>query len=516
MTRIKYLPLFLSLLFLLACVPTPETEYVVNKGDQKEMIDMARVEVSLDAPETQTGESPKMDYQAAFGVPEQLVLDTEEADGKVRLIIDADIIVPDAPLPIVRVFAGEFEQEAVYRLWAALVDRTLYLDDPELDVQTKADIAAYMQRLTELMDDPEEWMARYNSIEEIEDEIRDLQKRYREAPDAKPDKQPTVADGTLKTETVTMDGTEKTARRVGLTAGSRSLDPRDSMSFTVRNDTDNAEAIVVDYGGGEWGVIPIDKGASLWWSRWAPAFACGGVLGCHKIELSHTDPLPEEAKDFLQTTPAGAVEKAEAFLKKAGLSDSFAVTQLCLCDDRSPQNHRPEPENYAYYVYCSRKVNGAPCCTTRGAWRSGEDLFARTYVPSWDYESLLLRIDDTGLYEVRWEGKLTVSDTLVKAANLMPFDGIETAIRTRLPLVLPHRVYNNGKITARVDRIELGLWRVLEQHELGRGLLIPAYALYGTAEMQYEDGSVVHSDEYGLLYLVNAVDGSVIDADKGY
>ena len=82
--------LLLSSLILLACVPTPQNEIVVNKGDQTSMINMARVEVSLDAPIAQ-GEAPKMDYRGAFGVPERLTLDTDEAEGKVRLVIDADI-----------------------------------------------------------------------------------------------------------------------------------------------------------------------------------------------------------------------------------------------------------------------------------------------------------------------------------------------------------------------------------------------------------------------------------------
>ena len=515
--RIKPFAFILPAAVLLcACVPTPQNEIVVNKGDQTNMIDMARVEVSLDAPTVQS-EAPKMDYRGAFGVPDRLMLDTGEAEGKARLVIDADILVPDAPLPIVRVFAADFDQETVYRLWNALVgDTMLYLDDPERNEMTKDDVAAHIRYLTELTEDEARWMDRYDSIEEIETEIRDWQERYRTAPDSKPDSTPTVADGTLQTETVTLDGTDRTACRTGLTAGNRAADPRDSMTFTVQNDTENTEAIVAEYGGGEWGVIPIDRGASLWWSRHSPALACDGVLGCHQINVLRTDPLPGEAADYIRMTPEEAAKTAEATLIKAGLSDSFTVTQIVLCDDRSPQSKRPEPDAYAYEVYCTRTVNGAPCCTTRGAWRSGEDLFARTYVPSWDYESLLLRIDDSGVFELRWGGNLTESDTLVKAANLLPFAEIESAIRTRLPVVRPRGVWDSGKTTVQVDRIELGLWRVLEQHQLGRGLLVPAYAFYGTAETARENGDVVRSDEYGILYLVNAVDGSVIDIDKGY
>ena len=513
----------MSVCMLLACVPTPETEFVVNKGEQKEMLDLAKVEIASNVVSDSQGTANRIDYETLFGIPQHLTIDETGPDGTIRLLIDADVILPDGPLPVVRVFADQFDQTTVTKLWDVLVgDKTLYLEDDRPYVETKEDIAERLRFLNEIEDDPARWDERggmYDSREEIEEDIRDLQERYRTAPEAGPAPSPVVSHGILYRETVTMDGTDKNASRTVLHAGTRTSKDnyRDSMQFHVQNDTDNTEAIVVNYDDG-WGVIPIDKDASMFWNRWSPANSCGHTLGNAEINVNRTDPLPEAAKGFLHMTPEEAASRVEVFLETAGLSDTFGVAQIWLCDDRSPANRKPDPSCFSYHILCMRKVNGALCCAARNIWRSGEDLFSRSYVPEWSYERMLLELDDDGLFSVSWHGKLAVSDTLTKASNLLPFQQIQQIIRTRLPISYPHRSgwsSSDKGCTVRIDRIELGLWRVFEQNELGRGLLVPAYCLYGTVETVQSDGST-WEDAYSLCYILNAVDGSVIDPDKGY
>ena len=55
-----------------------------------------------------------------------------------------------------------------------------------------------------------------------------------------------------------------------------------------------------------------------------------------------------------------------------------------------------------------------------------------------------------------------------------------------------------------------------EQNELGKGLLIPCYCLYGDYREQGENWPEPIRYEGKLLYVVNAVDGSIIDPNKGY
>ena len=519
----RLLLLALAALLLCACQPTPETEFVVNKGDQSAMIDMARgegVDTVTVAGGTEGNATQTYDLHMIYGIPERLQMETESTDGAIKISIDAPILIPEEPMPIVRVKAGRFDQRLAAQLWNALVkDETMYcITDEGQHKRTKSEIAAEIQDLVDWLDGKNDDQ-QYATESETREAIAALQEQYRNAPDDPERDEKIPCDGTLYTITVSMDGTDATATRTGIMAGNDAEDPRKSVTFHLQNDTDNEEAIVVDYGHGEWGVIPVDKNASMSYSRWSDAMSCGHTLGNLSIELSRSDPLPEETARFIGTTPAEAVEMTEAFLREAGLSDEFGVTQITLWDDRSPANHKPEPSQYAYQVLCMRKVNDILCCSTRNIWQSGEDLFARTYVPTWAYEYITVGIDDEGIFSVWWKGKLTVLDTLMDAATLLPFERIGEIIKTRLPVQYPHPTWEsdggNGCVVS-VDRIELGLWRVLEQNELGRGLLVPTYCLYGTAQRREKDGSLRDPEDYTLLYVINAVDGSVIDPAKGY
>ena len=83
-------------LAVLACVPTPEEEFVVNKGNQTEMIEASRNENA----------APDADLRMLYHIPERMTGAFASADGVVRVTVDAEIVVPQGPLPIVRVFAG--------------------------------------------------------------------------------------------------------------------------------------------------------------------------------------------------------------------------------------------------------------------------------------------------------------------------------------------------------------------------------------------------------------------------
>ena len=110
--------LLLVTLILCACQPTPETAFIVNKGDQNAMIDMARGEDVVSAAGGKDGTEPAtLDYRALYGIPERMTAAYTDAEGKVLVRIDAEVTVPEAPLPIVRVFSKDFDQQTVTRIW---------------------------------------------------------------------------------------------------------------------------------------------------------------------------------------------------------------------------------------------------------------------------------------------------------------------------------------------------------------------------------------------------------------
>ena len=78
----KRLLVLLLCLAMLACVPTPEEEFVVNKGNQSEMIETSRSE---DA-------APDADLRLLYHIPERMTGSYTSADGTVRVTVDAELV----------------------------------------------------------------------------------------------------------------------------------------------------------------------------------------------------------------------------------------------------------------------------------------------------------------------------------------------------------------------------------------------------------------------------------------
>ena len=528
--------ILLAALLLVACQPTPETEFILNKGDQSAMIDMAKGEDMVTASGTESGKEPQvLDYRALYGIPERLTGTFSDAEGKVLVRIDAGVTVPTAPLPIVRVFAKDFDQETVTRIWNVLVgDTPMFELVDETNLNRRTQIESELQFMYAMLDDPALMQEHLYEKDEVTEEIARLQAEYQKAEDAEP-KEKRRVDSAMWRRGVGFADKPDLTQQEGLWA----ISEDESVRFTVYNSTDNDEPIYETVDGG-WNVIQNDKQASLGFRR--ASAASNVVYGNRTVGvpfgtiLSETDPLPEQAKAWLPYSPKEAADRVHAFLAEAGLSDEFTIAYLSLDDDagvygrdddRETLPH--EPTMFCYHAVCTRKVSGAPCCNTEmnvHESRGGEST-KTAYAPSWAYEQMHVYLDADGIFRFAWGTPLSVTDTITAFSKLKPFDEIETIIEKRFPLQYteeanratayagnPNTELPITEIT--VDRITLGLWRIAEQDKLGQGLLVPAYCFYGDMKSTwYQDGTprIEYND---LLFVINAVDGSVIDPAKGY
>lgn len=88
------------------------------------------------------------------------------------------------------------------------------------------------------------------------------------------------------------------------------------------------------------------------------------------------------------------------------------------------------------------------------------------------------------------------------------------------------KMYDNPEIdhvemNIDVNKVELGLVRVRTQNADGReGIYTPAWVFSGskTQDFFYTSGQTYHDESLRneILLVINAVDGSIIDLEKGY
>lgn len=522
----RLLLLFLVLLLFFACKPTSPME-PANNTDDSYTIYASESEDPLPY--------PKVDYCALYGIPERLTCTYTDTEGKVIVQIDAPITVPDVSMPVVRVSAEDFDQETVTRIWNVLIGNTpmFELVDEQI-VNRKARIQQDLQFCYSLLDDPdlmEQYF--YDSEDAVRKDIAFLQTEYQKAVDAAP-KENRRVDSVMWRRSIGFDDNPDLTHQLGLWA----ISEDESIRFTVYNSTDNRDPIYEHVDGG-WNVIQNNRQASLIYRR-ASVISDAVLFEHRKIGIpfgtivSETDPLPERAKTQLPYSPKKAADKVRAFLEQTGLSYDFTIAYICLEDDAGVYYHDKdsetlphEPTQFYYRVVCVRKVNGVPCCNIEmNVQESRENESTRTaYAPSWAYEGMTVYLDADGIFRFAWGTPLTKTDTLTASGELLPFNEIEAIAGRLLPLqyideanrvigVDPNAYLPITELA--VTRITLGLWRIAEQGKLGDGFLVPAYCFYGDLKSTYYQDGTCRTECNNLLFVINAIDGSIIDPSRGY
>ena len=72
-------------------------------------------------------------------------------------------------------------------------------------------------------------------------------------------------------------------------------------------------------------------------------------------------------------------------------------------------------------------------------------------------------------------------------------------------------------VTIDVTHASLSLQRIMERDSYTTGLLVPVWNFYGTITYEQTDGEPLDLQSgHTPLISINAIDGSVVDVDKGY
>jgi hypothetical protein len=220
----RIIAVLLTLAALLACVPTPETEFVTHK-DTEEMLEKAAATPVSDVVGFAGGTDANGDLPEAphirerYKIPETLSETVTEADGHFTVNIDARVEVPDVvDIPIIRVEKGTFTQDEITRLFNVLTKgQPLYHNGNQM---TKSEIAALIARLEDELNNPNSKLEP-DEKELLEEHIRTNKERWQTAPDTIDGD---VCDGTIGVMPYEENG--ETYTRYGFQAFSRDSLPQ--------------------------------------------------------------------------------------------------------------------------------------------------------------------------------------------------------------------------------------------------------------------------------------------------
>ena len=508
----KYIVMIMILAAVLVtgCQATPEKEVVVQK-DMEQMIEKAQATVS---PEIE-----KQSLVTRYAIKEHIDNQMSEAEGKLKISIDADVFVPDTDIiPMVSVQPGRFSQETVSALFSALCgDTPMYETRNE---HTKAEIDEAIIKLKELKSKAE------GTGRDFDSEIEQLTEQYDSAPEEIED---VLSDGLLIEKEIYADVDSKEGYLGTNTIFTARSVPSDIMFsqgkfFFVYNNSDQTEPVEVTFvdphEGQEWtDTIPVIYNSSMTYIEYERQLEWSWDSMKY---LEDEDPIPEEAKGVLNLTPDRAKEIAESFFTEVQIP--FGVQDiLMISDDMSETMGLTESsgentkKKYAYRLTCVRQAGGVNVATI-----DADDGKEEAYAPYWPIESITIYIDNEGIYELDWGGLYKMGETVVENANLLPFSDIEDTFFNMMVVMYEPEARNEltNEVSINVKRVELQLCRIAQQDEFESGLLVPVWCFYGnkTVDEQVVNEGMMYDWESGApmcFIVINAVDGSVIEIDNG-
>ncbi len=488
MKRIIILCLLFAL--LLACQPTPEEEYVSHK-DTNTMLESV-----------ETVEEPQESIAAAVGAPETLHI-SKECDSyrmEISVSIDADVVLPDTnKMPMAHIRKGAFSEDFLRRVMHVLGN-----DSKPIETFPKSYYQDIAKKLMEQRDSGD--FGKYDSVDEINKAIIDVLAKA----DASPD-EPVYSDRDPATE---------------------------------------ADSMVDDEGN------PVQGGTirdSEWWaSSWCGLSEIGTIyyIFCESRSIKYCRNVNEvttfeNAYNFKNplkfaqpmidngmirmTLPERSIEdaqkEAQRVVTELGLADDFTLTHARLAPLMEYAQEAQENGCKAIYEFLfTRQINGVNVTYTNDLYSNGsygeeqEDVFA----PEWRYERVRVYVDDQGLFAFYYDSSPYEITEITENVRVMTLDDAIAAFEQRLGFVYADTLNRVEKKDAsiRITEIRLGLTRVLEQNADGQAYLVPGWTFFGVKQL-YDNKYISGWEGEGYdgttaILTINAIDGSVIDRNKGY
>lgn len=454
--------ILIFLLVYVGCKPTPEEPFVIQ-NDQERMLETAkRTEEPKAEPAAET-----VDFYERLGAPRTFQKQLSGTGGRLVVDVDAEVILPENELPIIRVEPERAltREKLLQFADAVLPEGAEFVEPLVLEVNEEKTYylrskAWYVPTIQLMQWAVEHWDEGGSALFDNDDSTKaDVEKRLAETlvmQSLAPEKMPRVSREELQ-----MDGW---------------------WQATV----DDATLSTIYVASNPWD---------------------GTVERIEYIRSDHDNPNVIYKNEYPNDLDYRAAEAAAVELVNKLPIGDFALSAAW-------------PEKYDTYgdgtEPCWRFFFGRAYGSARETVTNATCTRDEGYDHQRDYERLLVTVDKDGVAGVRYDAPCAVKDTLAEKTNLMPFSKIEE-IFDKMILVYDN-LLNDGTRdksywTYHIQTVRLGLVNIPEKNS-ENGLLVPAWTLLGYIhyESPYED-DYVGTNGLKPFLTINAVDGSIIDRE---
>ena len=475
-----FIALLMALSLLSACQPTPEVEPVAQKDSEAliERVEVAEEDVAdmAEAPETRHITRELTEVSQKTGID---------------ITIDADVVLPETDaIPVARVQSGELDMQVMENIWQLIANGSGMLEDfPRSYYEGQASMWMEYREAGNL--------DKYSSFEEMDAAISEL----------------------------LAEAATKSAEPVFFPES-----PMDVMQTGEKlHDTDMYnchEGHVTFFGLSDQGTVSEVHLDTDWFVEYLRDIDDRYIWNSsNPLDIY----LPAiERGEFKIQLPERSIEDAQAYAEQL-LADIGITDFTCVVARIAPLiprffNEQQDVCPCAYELLFTRQVAGVNV-TYNDVQSSGGELRDRPadspdYTPIWDYEYIQLLVDDAGVFALEFRQPYEVTEIMTERAEIL---SLEEAVASFERMIgYQYAAYETGQrelcddAYLCIDEIRLGLTRIAEKNAQQQGYLVPSWTFFGSYDLDgfWPDGEGHHGTE--AILIVNALDGSIIDPDRGF
>ena len=446
----RIIPLLLTLLLAAACVPTPEEEAVVQKDQEQMLADAAKADERMEI----------VDLYERLGAPKEYKADLSATDGRLKVTVDAKVILPEDELPVARVIPVDFTLEQILAFAEELMPKDAKYVDFDAG-RSKGYYNSLIQNLRWAIDNWDQgghdMHVDFDSIEDAQKSLAELLMQQSNAPESLPEIDP---------QTIPCNG------EYPINGTCRLIATKDNETFStihVCNFTKEHGTASLEYVRDQYYNYFVSDGRA---HQGAPPSA----------------EIKEAVFDLIDRLPVDGF-------------DCYAVFPAVYFGSRNDKIP-------CYHFVFTRSINRVSETAT------DVDVVLEEYDKPWGYEMIHVIADENGVAAFKYANPYAVSEIVIEKANLLSFSEILRIFQKRIT------VYHNNLIDGTRDALQkeyhittvrLGLVNIKEENA-DSGLLVPAWDFLGY-ERYWENGneSLGETNELHSFLTINAIDGSIIN-----
>lgn len=396
--------------------------------------------------------TPSESLKEQYDIPETYTYSAQEANRKLMVEVNADIVVPDENcMPVYQARTEEFSQDIAYTLFNTFCsDTEMYHFTNQLTKEMVLEqIEMCKERMEKLLEDSEDWKQAVTSLRFFEELLPN-------APEVLDEER---ADGTI--------GEIENCTDVGFNAYERYADGMNGWGkfMTVTNSGSLTYAYYSDY------KIPA---AEVFWD---PVLT---EIYYSVLMLQDTN-IDQEGFSKVGLKPGEAQQMVQKLLDENGINMTAARVYM---------QHDKDEKNYVYKVCCVRNVNGSDV----------------SYMTRTNYEQMAFRVNSEGVFSMGWINPLEVGEMMEHNAQLVPFSDIIKVFEEDVLYKYEMLINTTGQgVRVEIDSVTLSLQQAVTAYG---STLIPAWNFYGNCIV---DGEGEYNKIGEALFTINAMNGNVID-----